>query len=106
MTETGWYRWEGTDLVLQVRVQPRAGRDEITGVQAGRLRVRLTAPPVDGKANACLCRLLAEAFDVPPSRVTLAAGAASRDKRLRISAPRCLPWGIQPAGRPIQLPEY
>ena len=103
MTETGWYRWEGADLVLQVRVQPRAGRDEITGVQAERLRVRLTAPPVDGKANACLCRLLAEAFAVSPSNVTLIAGAASRDKRLRISTPRCLPWGVQPAGRPAAV---
>ena len=96
MAATGWYLWEGTDLVLQVRVQPRAGRDEITGVQAGRLRVRLTAPPVEGKANLQLCRLLADAFAVPPSRVSLIAGATSRDKRLRIDAPRHLPWDIQP----------
>ncbi len=105
MAATGWYYWEGTDLILQVRVQPRAGRDEITGLQAGRLRVRLTAPPVDGKANLHLCRFLAEAFAVPPSRVTLIAGATSRDKRLRISAPRHLPWDIQPLDLPAQLPE-
>ena len=105
MAATGWYCWEGTDLILQVRVQPRAGRDEITGLQAGRLRVRLTAPPVDGKANLHLCRFLAAAFAVPPSRVALIAGATSRDKRLRISAPRRLPWDIQPLDLPAQLPE-
>ncbi|MFO1430612.1 MAG: DUF167 family protein [Candidatus Competibacteraceae bacterium] len=96
MAAADWYLWEGTDLVLQVRVQPRAGRDEITGVQAGRLRVRLTAPPVDGKANLHLCRFLADAFAVPPSRVSLIAGATRRDKRLRINTPRHLPWDIQP----------
>ena len=105
MAETGWYCWEGIDLVLQVRVQPRAGRDEITGLQAGRLRVRLTAPPVDGKANLQLCRFLADAFAVPPSRITLIAGVTSRDKRLRISAPRRLPWDIQPPNLPARLPE-
>ena len=100
MATAGWYLWDGTDLVLQVRVQPRASRDEITGVQAGRLRVRLTAPPVDGKANLHLCRLLADTFAVPPSRVSLIAGATSRDKRLRIGAPRRLPWDIQPPRQP------
>lgn len=100
MAAAGWYFWEGTDLVLQVRVQARASRDEITGVQAGRLRIRLTAPPVDGKANLQLCRLLADAFAVPPSKVSLIAGATSRDKCLRIGAPRRLPWNIQPPKQP------
>ncbi len=90
MTAALWYRWEGADLLLQLRVQPRADRDELAGVQDGRLRVRLTAPPADGKANARLCRLMAELFQVSRSSVLLVTGASGRDKRLRIQAPRRL----------------
>jgi uncharacterized protein len=65
---------------LRVRLQPRAGRDEIVGERAGALVVRLTAPPVEGRANAALCRLLARRLGVAPTRVTLLRGAKSRDK--------------------------
>jgi uncharacterized protein len=69
---------------LEVRVHPRAGRDEIVGERAGALLVRLTAPPVDGRANEALCRLLARRLRVAPTRVTLLRGARSRDKVVRI----------------------
>jgi uncharacterized protein (TIGR00251 family) len=69
---------------LEVRVQPRAGRDEIVGERAGTLLVRLTAPPVDGRANEALCRLLARRLRVAPTRVTLLRGARSRDKVVRV----------------------
>lgn len=98
MNADGWYRWEDGDLLLAVRVQPRAGRDELAGVRDGRLRVRLTAPPVEGQANARLCRLLAELFQVPRSSVLLLNGAAGRDKRLRIRTPRRLPAGVERPG--------
>jgi uncharacterized protein (TIGR00251 family) len=91
-----WYRWEGRDLILHVRIQPRASQDTFADLQGERLRIRITAPPVDGKANTHLCRFLAEAFQVPKSSITLVAGATSRDKRLRIQAPRRLPAGIAP----------
>ena len=91
-----WYRWEGHDLILKVRVQPRASRSELADVQADYLRVRLNAPPVDGKANAQLCKLLAAAFGVRKSAVTLLQGQSARDKRLHIAAPRRLPSGIEP----------
>jgi uncharacterized protein len=69
---------------LKVRLQPRAGRDEIVGERAGALVVRLTAPPVDGRANEALCRLLARRLGVAPTRVTLLRGARSRDKVVRV----------------------
>jgi len=85
------YRWDGDTLILAVRVQPRASRDEIGVVHAGRLRVRITAPPIDGKANDHLIRFLAGEFGVPRARVELLGGAGGREKRLRIHAPTRIP---------------
>lgn len=83
-------------MILQVRVQPRASRDAWTGLQEDRFRVRITAPPVEGQANAHLQALLADLFGVAKSQVTLLNGATSRDKRWRIIAPKRLPPGIEP----------
>ena len=69
---------------LEVRLQPRANRDEIAGERDGRVLVRVTAPPVDGRANQALCRLIAKRLGVSRSRVTLIRGERSRDKLLRI----------------------
>lgn len=77
-------RRDGRDLVLEVRVQPRASRSEFAGMRGDRLRVRLQAPPVDGRANAALVEFLAEACGVPRARVTIEHGLAGRDKRVRI----------------------
>lgn len=69
---------------LRVRLQPRAKREQIVGMREGALIVRVTAPPVDGKANAALCRLLARTLGVAPSAVAVARGRASRDKLLEV----------------------
>jgi uncharacterized protein (TIGR00251 family) len=69
---------------LPIRVQPRASRDEVIGVRDGRLVVRVTAPPVDGKANAAVCALLAKAAGVPKRRVAIVHGEGARDKLVRI----------------------
>jgi uncharacterized protein (TIGR00251 family) len=69
---------------LAVRVQARARRDEIAGEQAGSLLVRVTAPPVEGKANAAVCRLLAARLGLAPGRVAVVRGTASRDKLIEI----------------------
>ena len=87
---TDWHRWDGADLVLTVRVQPRASRDELR-LEGTRLKVRITAPPVDGAANAHLLRFLAGAFGVAPSRAELVRGASGREKVVRISMPKTLP---------------
>ncbi|MDQ1346173.1 MAG: uncharacterized protein QG586_1705 [Pseudomonadota bacterium] len=77
-------RRDGRDLVLEVRVQPRASRSEFAGLHGDRVRVRLQAPPVDGRANAALVEFLAAALDVPRARVTIEHGLSGRDKRVRI----------------------
>ena len=69
-------RRDGRDLVLEVRVQPRASRSEFAGLHGDRVRVRLQAPPVDGRANAALVEFLAATFDVPRARVTIEHGLA------------------------------
>ncbi|MCB1766473.1 MAG: YggU family protein [Candidatus Competibacteraceae bacterium] len=94
MTETG-YVWKGADLILRVRAQPRAHRDEWLGLREDRFHVRITAPPVDGQANAHLRAFLADLFGVAKSRITLLAGETGRDKRWRIVAPRRFPPGIK-----------
>jgi uncharacterized protein (TIGR00251 family) len=69
---------------VEVRVIPRARRDEIAGERAGRLLIRLTAPPVDGAANAALCRLVARRAGVAARQVSILRGHASRDKLVRV----------------------
>lgn len=95
----GWYQWQGEDLILSVRLQPRASRDEIVGPHGDALKIRITAPPVEGQANAHLLRFLAETFAVGRGEVTLLSGDTARSKRLRIHAPGQLPQKamIQPA---------
>ena len=88
----GWYQWQGDTLLLSVRLQPRASCDEIIGPHgAESLKVRITAPPVDGKANRHLIQFLAKAFGVAKGQISLVSGATGRDKRLAIIAPARLP---------------
>jgi hypothetical protein len=77
-------RRDGNDLLLDLRVQPRASRTEFAGTIGERVRVRLRAPPVDGRANAALIEFLAEAFDVPRAAVSIERGLAGRDKSVRV----------------------
>jgi hypothetical protein len=69
---------------LGVRLQPRAKRDEVVGERDGVVVIRVTAPPVDGKANAALCRLIAQKAGVPPSRVEIVRGHTAREKVIRV----------------------
>ena len=71
--------------LLEVRVIPRARRDEVGGERAGRLLVRTTASPVDDQANVAVCRQVAAYLGVSVRRVQIASGHRSRDKVLRIS---------------------
>ena len=67
---------------VRVRVVPRASKTEFCGVQGGALKIRLQAPPVDGKANAALCAFVADAFGLPKRSVSVVSGETSRDKTL------------------------
>jgi uncharacterized protein len=69
---------------IAVRVQPRARKDEIGGERDGVLMVRVTAPPVEGKANDAVRKLLAKRLGIAPSRVSVVRGASGRDKLVEI----------------------
>jgi len=69
---------------LRVRVTPRAHRDEIAGERAGALLVRVTAPPEGGRANTAVCKVIARALRIAPSRVSVLRGGASRNKLVRV----------------------
>jgi uncharacterized protein len=71
-------------LVFAVRVTPRASRDAIEGEYQGALKVRLTAPPVEDRANDSLRRLLAARLNVPVSAVRIVGGEKSRNKRVSV----------------------
>lgn len=85
------YHWQDEILLLNVYIQPRASRDEIVGLHGNELKIRLTAPPVDGKANAQLIKFLAKTFGVNRSQIEILSGESSRHKRLAICAPVSLP---------------
>ena len=90
-------RRDGPDLLLDVRVQPRAAKTEFAGLMGERLRIRLQAPPVDGRANSALTEFVAAACGLPRSRVTLEKGATGRDKRLRLHGVPEVPAALQRA---------
>ena len=96
MPDPGFWHWRGEDLILDLKVQPRASRDEFAEILGDRLKVRISAPPVDGKANAHLVKFVARSFKVSKSAVTILSGETGRDKRLSVHAPKHLP-GIIPA---------
>lgn len=72
-------------VTFAVRAQPRSSREAVEGVREGALRVALTAPPVEGEANAALVALLAKALGRPKRDVAVIAGAANRSKRVRVA---------------------
>jgi uncharacterized protein (TIGR00251 family) len=69
---------------IEVRVRARAARDELAGFRDGRLQVRVTAPPLEGRANKVVRKLIARRMGVAPSRVTIVRGQRSRDKLVRV----------------------
>lgn len=71
-------------VLLAVRVAPRASTTKIMGERGGRLLIRVNAPPVDGRANEAVRRLLAKALGVAPTRVQVVGGERGRDKVVRI----------------------
>jgi uncharacterized protein (TIGR00251 family) len=73
-------------VIIVVRVTPRSSRDAIEGAAIdGTLRLRVTAPPVDGAANRSVIKLLAGALSVPKSSITIVSGATGRNKRIHIA---------------------
>ena len=79
----------GEDVILSLRVQPKASRDELLW-QGEQLKLRITAPPVDGQANAHLVAFLAKLFRVAKRDVEILSGETGRENRIRIRSPQQL----------------
>lgn len=76
---------KATDSVtLSIRIQPRASKNEVVRLDGGGLRIRLTAPPVDGAANEALVKFLSAVLSVAKSKIEIVSGHTSRDKIIRI----------------------
>ena len=77
-------REEADGVSFEVWVQPRSSKTEISGIQDGILRVRLTSPPVDGAANKQCIELLSRKMKIPKRAIRIASGASARRKRLKV----------------------
>ena len=86
-----FYKWQGDDLLLTLYVQPNAKQNELVGEYADKLKIRITAPPIDNKANKHLLKFLAKTFAVSTSRIQLISGESQRTKRVKILNPAKLP---------------
>lgn len=86
-----WFRWQGNELILRLRITARAGRDGFVGVVNDCLKVRIAAAPVQGHANAHLIDFLARQFAIPRARITLVQGHKGKTKLLRLKAPAKIP---------------
>jgi len=80
--------------ILDLWVQPRASRNEILGYRDKWLRVRVTAAPTEGEANRLCREVLAEALEIPPSRVEILSGHRARRKRVRVDGVEAARWQI------------
>ncbi|MCA9049611.1 MAG: YggU family protein [Planctomycetaceae bacterium] len=89
------YSWDGDNLILLVRITPRASRNQVCGLMGDRLKISVTAPPVDGEANAGLVKFLAAEFRVAKSCVDVVSGQMNRNKTVRIISPAQLPDSFQ-----------
>ena len=96
-----FFKWQGDDLIISVRVQPRAANDTFAEYNDEYIKVRITAPPIDGKANAHLIAFLSKAFKVAKSGIQLLSGETGRNKRLLIQQPKVLPEAIAQHGAPL-----
>ena len=95
-------RPEAPAATFAVRVVPRAAKEGVAGYEGGVLRIRLNAPPVEGKANEALGRFLAKALGVSRGSVTLVAGEKGRSKIVRIEGmtPEAVLAALIPPGGP------
>ncbi len=80
-----WMNETPDGLALRIKAVPRAAKNEIQGLHDGALKIRLTTPPVDGKANQALMKFLSKTLNIPKAQIELAQGETSRLKTLRIN---------------------
>lgn len=95
-----YYCWQKGDLILNIKIQPNASKDEFAEILGNAIKIRISAPPVEGKANLHLLNFLAKQFKVRKSRVSIISGKTARLKRVKITAP-----GHTPVDDIVRQPE-
>ena len=85
MMNEAWY-WQNETLLIRLHVQPNAKKTEWIGLHGNRLKLKLHAPAVDGKANQALIKFIATYFDIKRSQLSLVSGELSRDKLIKVDA--------------------
>lgn len=89
-----WFRRNGEVLTLTLHIQPGAKRSELAGLHGEALKIRLAAPPVEGRANEALLKFIAELFGVPMRQVELKQGGQSRHKVVAITGSKVEPESL------------
>ena len=79
---SAWYSCNGDSITLSLHVQPGAKQTAVAGLHGDALKIRLAAPPIEGRANEALLRFIADFFKVPVRNVELQKGGQSRQKRI------------------------
>jgi len=85
------YQWADGDLILVCHLQPKASKSEFAGLHGDALKIRIQAPPVEGKANTELIKFLAKQFAVSKRDIEIISGELNRHKRVRITSPANIP---------------
>jgi hypothetical protein len=89
-----WYRRSGDVVTLTLHIQPGAKRTEVAGLHGNALKIRLSAPPIEGRANEALLRFVAESFAVPLRQVELKQGGQSRHKVVAVTGSKIGPESL------------
>ena len=84
-----------TGIRLRIFLQPKASRDQIVGLHDSELKIAITAPPIDGQANAHLLKFLSKLFKVPKSSIVLEKGELQRHKQIFIPEPKQVPIEVE-----------
>jgi uncharacterized protein (TIGR00251 family) len=91
---SAWYRRNGDILTLTLHIQPGAKRTAVAGLHGEALKIRLAAPPIEGRANEALLKFIAESFGVPLRQVELKQGGQSRHKVVAVTGSRVAPESL------------
>jgi uncharacterized protein len=87
------FQWQDKDLLLFCHLQPNASKNEFAGLHGDRLKIRIKAPAVDGKANVALIDYLSNEFAVAKNQIKIEQGELGRQKNIRIGLPKKIPDG-------------
>jgi len=91
-----WFRREEGSVTLTLHIQPGAKRSEVAGLHGEALKLRLAAPPIEGRANEALLRFIADSFGVTLRQVELLRGAQSRHKMVKVTGSKVDPESLLP----------